>query len=393
MHQLNFGNCAALLRANGFAPIPLGDNGTPLGPVYVTQVDFARNPSNAELAVAVLTSAPMPQGPHAPIQNAPDTWLVTVAVSVRDEVQADVDAIFKRYTGAAKCPVRVADGKALYVFKLAGDRFSTLATAYNHQPDTVHVESAGSFVPLNGDWSNGVSLLDVFHNELAPLSRDHAQALIDEVDRLLDERAPHVDYLPPPVAPRPLLQPGQRLLFGNSRAMDALREHGFQPVAVRWGQQHAEKDGFSDANGRWHFNCDVSEHGVGISLRGFAVIEFGGRFRADVDELVRSFGACLVRTVRGDDRHAYLFRSIQGGTDDTLYSPNAHVHVRRVGLTVLSGADEDGRTYQWDRDALTVNANELGTFEQHDGRRLERMLEALPPADYSKTPAKRRKSA
>ncbi len=38
---------------------------------------------------------------------------------------------------------------------------------------------------------------------------------------------------------------------------------------------------------------------------------------------------------------------------------------------MLSGTDEDGRTYQWDRDVLTITANELGTFEQHDGKRLE----------------------
>jgi len=393
MDQLTFGNSAALLRANGFAPIPLGDGGAPLGPVYVTQVDFARNPSNAELAVAVLTSAPMPQGPHAPIQNAQHTWLATVTVSVRDEVQADIDAIIKRYTGAAKCPARLADGEALYVFKLAGPRFSTLATAYGHQPDTVRVESAASFVPLNGQWADGFSLLGVSRDELPALSRDVAQGLIDELDRLLLDRAPAVDYFPPVRAPRPLLQPGQTLRYGNERALEALREHGFQPVAVRWGQQHAEKDGFSDANGRWHFNCDVSEHGVGINLRGFALIEFNGRFRTDVDELVRSFGACLIRTARGDDRPAYLFRSLQGGPDEALYSPNVHMRVRRAGLTVLSGADDDGRAYQWDRDVLTVPANQLGTFEQHDGKRLERMLEALPPPDYDKAPAKRRKSA
>jgi hypothetical protein len=393
MDQLTFGNAAALLRANGFAPIPLGDDGKPLGPVYVTQTDWVRFPSYADSPVAVLTSSPMASGPHAPIQNAADTWLVTVAVSVRHEVKADIDAIVKRYAGAAKSPVRVTDDEALYVFKLAGARFSTLATAYGHQPDAVRVESAASFVPVNGDWANGISLLDVFRDDLAPVSRDHAQALIDEVDRLLADRAPRVEYFPLPVAPRPLLQSGERLTFGNSRAMDALREHGFQPVAVRWGQQHAEKDGFSDANGRWHFNCDVSEHGVGINLRGFALIEFTGRFRADVDEAIRSMGACLVRTARGDDRHAYLFHSSQGGTDETLYSPNVHVCVHRTGLVVLSGADEDGRTYQWDRDVLTITANELGTFEQHDGKRLERMLEALPPADYSKATAKRRKSA
>src|SRR5688500_7191140 len=123
MDQLTFGNAAALLRANGYAPIPLDNSRKPLGPVYVTQTDWARFPAYADSPVAALTSAPMANGSHSPIQNASDTWLVTVAVSVRHEVKADIDAIVKRYAGAAKCPVRVADDEALYVFKLAGDRF------------------------------------------------------------------------------------------------------------------------------------------------------------------------------------------------------------------------------------------------------------------------------
>jgi len=393
-HQLTFGNASALLHQNGFAPIPLGDNGKPLGPVYVTQIDFARNPSNADLPVAVLTSAPMPQGPHAPIQSAQDTWLATVAVAVRDELKADVDAIVKRYTGAAKCPVRVADGTALYVFKLAGDRFSTLATAYGHQPDTVRVESAASFVKLNGQWKEGLSLLDLSRDELAPLSRDHAQALIDEVDRLLDDRAPRIDYFPPPRAPRPLLQPGARLTYGNTRAMDVLREHGFQPFPIRWGHDDVEGDGFSDFMGRWHYNVDVSEHGVGTSLKGFALLSFSGRYRADVDDAIRSMGACVVRKAAGDDRPVYLFRcDHQGGAGETVYSPHVHVRVHRAGLMVLSGADANGRAYAWSRDVLTIKSSELAAFELHDSKRLERLLEALPPADYSKATGKKRKTA
>lgn len=391
MKELTFSNSAALLAANGFAPIPLGSNGQPLGPVYVLQTNWARFPVYAEAPVAVLTTVPAATNAHAPVQNAPDTWLAVVRVSVREELKTHVDEIVKRYTGTAKCPVRVAGGEALYVFKLAGDRFSTLATAFSHQPDSVRVESAASFVALNGEWVDGISLLDVFRSDLPPLALDHAQALIYELNRLLDERAPPASYFPPPVVPRPLLEPGQRLLYGNRRAMDALREHGFPPVPVRWGQHEAEKAGYSDANGRWHYTVPVDEHGVGISLRGFALIEFGGRYRAEVDEAVRSMGTCIVRSAAGDDCPVYLFRC-SAGTDQPLYSPAAFLRVRRTGLAVLSGADSAGREFQWDRDILRVGVNELTTFEPHDGQRLQRVLEALPIADDSKV-SKRRKSA
>jgi len=395
MNELTFGNSSQLLRQNGFAPIPLGTPDLrPLGPVHVLQIDWTRNPDYADAPVAVLTSVPPARSPESPVQNAQDTYLATVTVSVRPELAADIDAIVKRYVGDGRVPVRIADGEAVYVFKLAGERFSTIATGYGNQPDSVRVESAASVVLLNGQWKDGISLLDVFRNELAPLSRDHAQALVDEANRLLDARAPVVDYFPPPRVPRPLLQPGQTLRYGNDRAMDVLRENGFsKPLPVRWGQQEAEKDGYVDSVGNFHFNVDVSEHGVGINLKGFALIEFGSRFRADVDELLRSFGPCLVRTAAGDDRPVYLFRSDQGGGDETLNGPNAFVHVRRLGLIVLSGADDKGRAYAWDRDVLTVKSDELATFELHDGKRLQRVLEALPPADHSKGTGKRRKAA
>lgn len=396
MNELTFGNSAALLKANGYAPIPLGTPDLrPLGPVYVMQIDWARNSDHADAPVAVLTSVPMPQGPHAPIQNAQDTWLTTVTVTVRDELKGEVDAIVKRYAGDECLPARIADGEALYVFKLAGERFSTITTAYGHQPDTVRVDSAASFVALNGQWENGISLLDISRNELAPLSRDHAQALIDEVDRLLSARAPRIASVLPPRVPRPLLEPGQTLRYGNTRAMDVLRGHGFQPYPVRWGHNEVERDGYNDFMGRLHYNVNVAEHGVGIDLKGFALVQFGARLHCNVnvDEAIRAMGSCLIRTAAGDDRPAYLFRCDQGGAGETIFSPNVHVHVRRAGLIVLSGADDKGREYKWSRDPLTVNASELAAFELHDGDRLRRMLESLPPTDYSKGSGKRRKTA
>jgi hypothetical protein len=392
MNELTFSNAAQLLRANLYAPIPLGSDGSPLGPVYVSQTDWARYPAYADAPVAVLTSSPPANGPHAPIQNARDTWLATVTVSVRDELKADVDAIVKRYVGKAKCPVRLADDKALYVFKLAGAaQFSTIAT---DDPEFARVDSAASFVRLDGEWRGGISLLDVMRSELPELDHERAQQLIGELNACLHAHAPPVAP-PAPFVARPLLAPGETLRWKNTRALAALNANGFSNLLpVRFGQQQAEKDGFTDANGRFHHNVDVSEHGVGLSLQGFTLVEFGGRFRADVDELVKSFGPCILRTVAGDDRPVYLFKCDQGGGDETIHTPNVFMHVRRVGVIVLSGVDDKGREYEWSQNLLTVKSSQLHTFERHDCARLQRALESLPSiVEYKAAATKGRKSA
>lgn len=394
MNQLTFRDTHALLAAGGYAPAPLGDNGKPLGPFAVQQIAYHKYATNDELPVAVISGVPAPRNEHDPVQNHRSTWLATLTVSVRDDLVSKVDAIIAKYIGAAKCPVRIADdGSTLRVFQLAGDLFSTIGTHLAHDPDFVRVESAAGFAPVNGDWRNGISLMDVFRSELPELDHERAQRLIGELNDLLDAHVPPVEP-PAPFVPRPLLEPGQRLLYGNTRAMQELREHGFQPVPVRWGQREAEHDGYSDFMGHWHYNGDVAEHGVGINLKGFALLEFVGRYRADVDEAIRSMGTCLIRTAAGDGCPVYLFRCDQGGASENIYSPNAHVHARRVGLIVLSGTDDKGRAYQWDRDVLTVKASELATFERNDAQRLQRILEPLPLAtDYSKASGKRRKTA
>ncbi|MGH8238250.1 MAG: hypothetical protein ACREXP_14695 [Steroidobacteraceae bacterium] len=369
MNELTFGTCAQLLAANSYAPIPLGDSGKPLGAVYVTQVDWSRYPEHADALVAVLTSVPAARNDQAPVQDAAATWLATVTVPVGD---AEIDAIVKRYIGKSKAPVRVADGVALYVFKLAGDgdRFSTITTGYS---DTVRADGANSFIALNGQWKDGLSLLDIQRRELAPLSCDQAQALVAAIGQLLADRAPPAPVAPPFV-PRPLLQPGESLRWKHTRALDQIRENGFRNLLpVKVGTDQAERDGFSDANGRFHYQCALDEHGVGLSLRGvFVVVEYGGR-RDDVHALIRSFGPALVR----DDR-LYLFSADQSGKDETLCSPAGHLRVYRSGLVVLSGADDQGRAYQLSQDLLSVKASDLPRFEPHDGQRLERMLQALP---------------
>jgi hypothetical protein len=390
MDQLTFAATASLLKANGYAPAPIGDGGKPLGPYAVMQIAYAKYTTNDDLPPAVLTSVPAARNEHDPVQDHRSTWLATLTMKVRDELVKDVDRIVAKHLGKdARCPVRVADdGSTLRVFRLTGELFSVMTT---HDHDFARVESAAAFVPVNGDWVDGISVVDVMRDELPELDHDRAKQLIGELDALAEAHAPPVAP-PVPYVAAPILQPGQRLLYGNTRAMAELRAHGFQPLPVRWGQQQLERDGYSDFMGNWHYNVPLYDHGVGVSLQGFALLEQGGAtFRHDVDAAIRAMGPCLVRTVRGEQippNVAYVFRCYGGG-DETLYGPNVSVRVRRTGLLVLSGEDTYGRAYQWDRDVLTVKASSLAPLEPHDADRLRRALESLPSiVEY-----KRRKTA
>ncbi|HKU16431.1 MAG TPA: hypothetical protein VJQ52_18720 [Steroidobacteraceae bacterium] len=385
MDQLTFANTASLLKANGYAPAPIGDGGKPLGPFAVLQIAYAKYTTNDDLPAAVLTSVPAARNAQDPVQDYRSTWLATLTMNVRDELVKDVDRIVAKYIGkGARCPVRLADdGSTLRVFQLSGDQFSTIAT-YDHA--LARVESAAGFVPVNGTWADGISLVDVMRNELPELDHERAKQLIGELNALLDAHAPPV--APPAlyVAP-PILKPGQSLRYGNTRAMDVLRGNGLQPLPVRWGQQQVEKDGYSDFMGNWHYNVSLDDHGVGINLRGFALVEqMGSTFRDDVDAAIRAMGPCLVRTVRGEQippNVGYLFRCYGGGGDEFVSTPTVGVQVRRTGLLELSGADTYGREFQWSRDLLTVRANELPALESHDTRRLRDALESLPSiVDY-----------
>lgn len=391
MDQLTFRDTAPLLKANGYAPAPIGDGGLPLGPFAVMQIAWGKYASNDDLPAAVLTAVPAPRNEHDAVQDHRDTWLATLTMKASDEA----DAIVAKYIGKAKCPVRVADdGSTLRVFRLAGGLFSTIAT---QDPDFARVDSAAGVVPVNGQWKDSVGLVDVMRSELPELDQGRAQQLVGELSALLAAKAP--PHIPPaPFVAPPILQPGQRLLYGNRRALAALSENGFPPLPVRFGQDDIERDGYSDFMGNWHYNVPLANHGIGINVaRGFAVLEFiGGTFRADVDEAIRAMGSCLVRHVVGDQNPvnvAYLFRC-SGGGNQTLYAPHVHVQVRRAGLLVLSGEDQYERAYQWDRDVLTVKSTELPALEPHDAARLQRALEALPSGlEYKAAATKGRKRA
>jgi hypothetical protein len=390
MDQLNFGNSAALLRANGYVPAACSESGKPIGPWAIRQHAFDKYPENDPLPVAVLTAAPAPRSEFDPVQNPKATWLALLCVKVRDELAADVAALTAKYVGTAKCPVRIGDDALLYVFR-TGELFGRVQTSPGHQPDHAAVEAGPSFIPLNGNWRAGLDLLDVKRAELPELDHVKAEALIGEINAILCERAPPVEP-PAPRVPRPLLEPGQKLLWGNWRAMDALRENGFSLLPIRWGQQTPERNGYADFAGNWHYNDPLDQHGVGLTLAGLATVEIITRFRHDVDAAIQAVGPCLIRTVSGDEtRRLYVFRNSSSGADQAIYSPNVHAIVRRRGVVVLSGVDEDGRQYEWNRDMLTARVEELAALESFDAQRLQRALERLPPVDYINAVPKRRK--
>lgn len=384
MDQLTFANTASLLKANGYAPAPIGDGGKPLGPFAVLQIAYAKYTTNDDLPPAVLAAVPAARNAQDPVQDHRSTWLATLTLNVRDALVKEVDAIVAKYIGkGTRCPVRVGDDGSTRVFRLAGDLFSVMATYDN---DTARIESAAAWVPVNGTWVDGISLVDVMRDELPELDHERAQRLIGELNALLDAHTPPV-VPPAPYVAQPILQPGQRMLYGNTRAMDELRANGFRPLPVRWGQDDIERNGYSDFMGNWHYNVPLDDHGVGIDLgRGFAELkQAGATFRHDVDEAIRSLGPCLVRTVRGEQNPpnvVYIFRC-ENGKDEFVATPSVGVQVRRAGLLVLSGADTYGREYQWNRDLLTVRPSELPLLEPHDARRLHAVLEPLPSiVDY-----------
>jgi hypothetical protein len=357
----------------------------------VRQHDHSKWPENDPLAVGVLTWVPAPRGEFDPVQNFAAMRLATLTVKLRDELAADVDGIVAKHTGSTKCPVRIADdGSLLFVFRLS-ESFETVQTHPTHDPDRATAESGPSWIPLNGTWRDDLDLLDVRRSDLPEMNKAVADALVRELDALLSDCAPR--WEPPVYVKRPLLLPGERLVWSNTRALGRLRENGFQTLLpVRWGSVSAERDGFSDANGFWHYNCDVSSHGVGVTLKGLvAISQPVGRFREDVDAAVKSIGPCLIRTAEGT--HVYVFRTLQGGIDEDIQTPWVHLSAYRKGLIVLAGANENGFDYSWSHDLLQTRVESLGIFEQHDVYALRKALEQLPPPDYGKPAVKRARRA
>jgi hypothetical protein len=325
------------------------------------------------------------------VQDA--TQLATLTVTVRAELLGVVDGLIKQHLGEARCPAKVGpDGSRVYVFRAEGHLFASVCTSVGYD-GSVRVDAGPGFIALNGEWVDGTDLLDVRRAELAPMDLVGAQALIAKLDKLLEAHTAPPPQIPRYV-PRPLLEPGQRLLWSNTRALDAMRRNGFAGlVPVRWGEKSAERDGYSDAVGNFHYNVRISEHGVGVELKAAGLVALQpvtATFRDDVDEAIRSLGPYMVVRA-GEQQATYLLRTRGGAAEEMVHSPATSITVKRRGLIVLSGA-VDGHEVQMSPDLLTVKVQELASFEAWETENLRRALESLPPITEYKAP-KRKKSA
>jgi len=379
-NALTFGNSWELLRQLGYVPVPLSESGQPLGPVFVHQLDHSKLEASNPLPVGVLTWVPAPRGEFDPIKDPVAIRLATLTVKVRADLMSDVDAIVAKHTGKARRLVRIEDDGSMRIpFRLTDEPFPTVQTSTANDPGHAVIETGPSWIPLDGNWRDGMYPTDVPRSELPEMTRDVADALVKKLDALFEARAPR--WEPPVYVRRPILEPGARLLYGNQRALNQLRENGWPDLLpVRWGHQQVERDGYMMTQlDKFKYNVDVSSHGVGFMLKGLVTIETISPWRPDVDAIIRDLGPCLVRSVAGDEsRRLHLFRSQYNGSDQALYSPFVNMAVRRTGLLVLSGADENGHAYAWDSDLLQAKLSELATFDAWDVQKVQRALEPLP---------------
>ena len=191
MNNLSFGNSAAVLRTNGYAPAPLDSTSRPFGPYAVMQLDYSQD-IYAEDAVGVLTSAPPARSEHDPIQD--HGAIALAVVSVRTSVAArDVDAIIARHSGKRVCPVRMTScGASHYVFAFDGELHLTQQSADIEPIGSVSVSSYGSFIELGApnEWRGGIDLLNTPRKKLAMLDGESAAKLFDELSEQLQKHVP-----------------------------------------------------------------------------------------------------------------------------------------------------------------------------------------------------------
>jgi hypothetical protein len=368
--------------------------------------------------VAVLTCLP-PARNELESLSYRDTWLVTVRVSVRAELVAEVDALVKRHAGLARCPVMLGDVGPVYVFRATGlpgardampatlDNWAgpglSVRTDGNYAPDHVTVEVAPSYLPVGrGRWADGVDLLSVTRAELPELTPAKAHALVKEANALLDKHAPPV-VVRAPYAPKPLLEPGAELLFGNRRAIAHLRKTNYQPAPVLWGknirpalQPSAAQlyDGYPNDEPAWaecgvglltnyrrpnvNFDRNPTRHGASW----LAELEVRCK-RADImqavdDIIVARLGQSPVRVALDGMERLYLYKRQHNvepvdfirsaGVPGFPSVPGSMVKIRvaKQDTLLISGLDADGKSFRWSRgDVLSVPRDDLPTIETY----------------------------
>jgi hypothetical protein len=230
-----FFDIAEVLIANGYAPIamPRG-KAQPEGAWAVMQMAW-HTPTNGKALAAILTAVAPPRNEQSPIQRWRESRLTTVEMRVRPGFVDEADAMMIE-RGARI--VRVSqDGARVWVFRNGGEPFSALASR-PYKAGTMRVQSARHFLALTEDvdgtafaWPHGTPV-DVRRDELPVLNAGDAQRLIAAFETWANEREP-APVLTTPHVPKPLLEPGERLSYGNLRARLLLERGGFHAVPVK----------------------------------------------------------------------------------------------------------------------------------------------------------------
>lgn len=375
--RYTFGDCVAHLRANGYAPAPLLDtDGHPPGPWRVAQTDYSRY-DYAQCAAAVLTAVVLPRSERDPIQDPAATRLISVTLRLPEALAAKAARILK-----GKCLVRLApDGALVHVFAL--DNNSVPFGCLNVQVEgvgSVNIDSHAAWIELGSpnDWRGGRDPLNQPRSSLPEIDQHEAVQLFNALHSLLHAHAP-TPAAPAPWTPKPVLAPGERLLFQNTRAVNMLKRNGYSPRPVAWGKDTDEQGVAALTTemdyGRLFHSAMSST--PGRSETWLATIELKAK-RADIATALDAIFArhmegasCPVR-VASDGSTLRVFRWPQGVFNPVEFMrsagavgefvPNGMVTMRIAvpESIVLSGLDGAGRPYSWrDGDLLSVKRDYL----------------------------------
>jgi hypothetical protein len=398
-----------MLRELGYAPAAARD-GRVNGPIRAHQVDWAKHARpDDEAAVLCLLAPPHGDAPHV-ISDHVSTWLAAVTVNARGPAAAEVLAAVERVAPGAV--VRVVDGAHTFLFRTA-ERMELSARARDGG-DSVYVDQAPVTLGSPADWRSGVTLLDVARAELPELSVGAAGALIDEAKALFSKHAPDfVPYTPPEHVPA--TERTIRMERGNTdEILDALRENGYAPVGVPWGD---EPSGRAYRRG----SVDLPPPALAVFLRppttsGFTytvapedhrdfwlvlvTVKAAPKLAADVDRVLAPLLATGKRVARIDPETGatlYLFKHDAGATErpfdairfgrgrvyaDRMAAPGTHVSVtiqaKEFAPLVL------GPGVAWG-DLLKVRRDELPEFDHNRAEslvaQLGELLDKPQPAD------------
>lgn len=393
MNRYTYGDSAATLRTNGYAPAPLDADGHPFGPWRQAQIDYSRY-DYAQAPACVLTAVALPRSERDPIRQPATTRLVCIALRVREELLAKAARILK-----GKCLARVTDGAIVHVFALDND--SVPFGAMNVHVDgigSVNIDSHAGYIELGDpkEWRGGRDPLNTLRSELPPLDQHEAVQLFNALHELLHAHAP-TPAAPAPFVLKPILEPGQRFLFDNVRAVGTLRRNGYNPRAHRWSKDTDEQGVAVLATetdyGRLFHGAISSTPGRNETW--LATVELKIK-RADIATALDAIFArhtagarCPVR-VASDGSTLRVFRWPQGvfAPVEFLRSAGTVGEFVRDGMVrmriavpeaiQLSGLDEAGKPYTWrDGDLLTVRRDDLPELDSNKAAWIARDIEKL----------------